>query len=173
MVELWSALMVPAVAVNVADVKPAAIATEAGTVSSAFVFESVTDAPPVSAAPLSVTVQVVLAELLTVDGAHERDVIVGTRGAPPVTIPPVPVMAVPLAELEAAMPLVTAIVVLIAPGAINRLMTATVPFDIVPAFMPETRHVYVPTPAVQFSVLLALVAAAPTIAEMEATLVEG
>jgi hypothetical protein len=50
--------MAAVVALNVAEVKPAAIVTEAGTVSTALLSVSVTDAPPVGAALVSVTVQV-------------------------------------------------------------------------------------------------------------------
>lgn len=46
------------VALNVVEVEPAATVTEAGTVSTAFVFVSVTAAPPVGATPVSETVQV-------------------------------------------------------------------------------------------------------------------
>jgi len=58
MVALWLLLIVPAVAVNVLVVDPAATVTEAGTVNSALLLDSVTDAPPAGAAEESVTVQV-------------------------------------------------------------------------------------------------------------------
>jgi hypothetical protein len=50
--------MAPVVALNVAEAAPAATVTEAGTVSTALVFVSVTAAPPAGAAPVNVTVQV-------------------------------------------------------------------------------------------------------------------
>jgi hypothetical protein len=43
---------------NVAEIKPAATVTDAGTVSAALVFASVITAPPAGAAPVNVTVQV-------------------------------------------------------------------------------------------------------------------
>ena len=52
-------LMVPVVALKVADVAAAATVTEAGTVSVELVLVSVTLAPPVGAAWVKVTVQVV------------------------------------------------------------------------------------------------------------------
>ena len=52
-------LMVPVVALKLADVAAAAIVTEAGTVSVELVLVSVTLAPPVGAAWVKVTVQVV------------------------------------------------------------------------------------------------------------------
>ncbi len=57
-VPLWLARMVPAVAVNVLLVDPAATVTEAGTVSCALLLDSVTDAPPAGAACDNVTVHV-------------------------------------------------------------------------------------------------------------------
>ena len=52
-------LMVPVVALKVADVAAAATVTEAGTVRVELVLVSVTLAPPVGAACVKVTVQVV------------------------------------------------------------------------------------------------------------------
>ena len=52
-------LIVPVVALNVAEVAAAATVTEAGTVSVELVLVSVTLAPPVGAAWVKVTVQVV------------------------------------------------------------------------------------------------------------------
>jgi len=50
--------MAPVVALNVAEVDPAATVTEAGTVSTVLVFVSVTTAPPAGATFVSVTVHV-------------------------------------------------------------------------------------------------------------------
>jgi hypothetical protein len=49
--------IVPAVAVNVAEVEPAATVTEAGVVSKELSSESATKVPPAGAALISVTVQ--------------------------------------------------------------------------------------------------------------------
>jgi hypothetical protein len=52
--------MVPAVAVNVPLVAPAETVIEAGTVRPALLSDTVTLVPPVGAAPLRVTVQVLV-----------------------------------------------------------------------------------------------------------------
>jgi hypothetical protein len=62
-----------AVTLKVADVTPAATATDAGAVSLAFEFVSATLAPPVGAALLRVTVQVVLAFAFRLAAAHCRE----------------------------------------------------------------------------------------------------
>jgi hypothetical protein len=57
-VALWLLPMVVVVALNVAEVVPADTVTDAGTVRAAFVLVSATLAPPVGAAWVRVTVQV-------------------------------------------------------------------------------------------------------------------
>ncbi len=52
---------------------PAATVTEAGSVAAALLLESETDAPPVGAAPLKVTVPVVDVPLVTVAGETATD----------------------------------------------------------------------------------------------------
>lgn len=172
-VALWLLATVPVVAAKVAEVAPAATVTEAGTVSTVLVFVSVTAAPPVGAAPVKVTVQVVLLELLNVEGVHDRVVTVGKTTAVTVTRPPVPEipMAVPAVD-EAAM-LLIAIGTLLTPAAGETFTTATVPFKTVLAFIPETRQEYAPEVEEQLNVLEALVAAAPAVADMETTLLAG
>jgi hypothetical protein len=66
-------VMVPVIAMKVADVAAAATVTEAGTVRVVLEFERVTLAPPVGAAWVSVTVQVLdeLAPML--EGLQLRD----------------------------------------------------------------------------------------------------
>jgi hypothetical protein len=63
---------VPAVAVKFADVAPAATVTDAGTGSAALLEERLTEAPPVSAANVSVTVQVVVAPEVTEFGEQDK-----------------------------------------------------------------------------------------------------
>ncbi|NWF84226.1 MAG: hypothetical protein HXY18_10390 [Bryobacteraceae bacterium] len=63
-------VMAPAVAVNVALEAPAATVTEAGTDSSELLSDTDTVTPPVGAAPLRVTVQVLLAPEESVVGAQ-------------------------------------------------------------------------------------------------------
>jgi hypothetical protein len=164
-------MMVPAVAVKVADVAAAATMTDAGTVRVELVLVRVTEAPPVGAAPFRVTVQVELPELFKVVGRQDREVTVGH--APPVTVPPVAESgtAVPAGEEATLLPITIGVAV--RPTAMVRFTTATAPFEMTPAFNPQARQVYVPELAEQLNVLLAAVRAAPELTEMETTLVRG
>ena len=128
---------------NVAEVAPAPTVTDPGTVSVVFVFVSVTTAPPLGAAPLKVTVHAALLERLNVEGVHDKTVTIG-KGAVPITVPPVPDSAMAFPAAEAAMVLLNALGVLLTPAANDRFTTATVPFETVPPFMPETRQEYAP-----------------------------
>jgi hypothetical protein len=58
---LWLLEILPTVAVNVVEVAPAGTVTELGTGSSELLLDSKTSEPPVGAAPLNVTVHVVVA----------------------------------------------------------------------------------------------------------------
>jgi hypothetical protein len=60
----------PAVAVKVAEVAPAATTTDAGTVTTAVLLLRPTEAPPAGAAWVKVTVQVVVLPELSVAGEH-------------------------------------------------------------------------------------------------------
>ena len=72
-------LIVPAVAVNVLEIDPAATVTEAGTVSRPLLLDSETMAPPAEAACDSVSVQVDVTALPRLAGAQESEL--GTTGA--------------------------------------------------------------------------------------------
>src|ERR1019366_1117909 len=72
-VAVWSDAIVPAVAVKVVVVDPAATATDPGTVSDAVLLDSVTVPPPVF---VSVTVQLLAPPLLSVAGVHDNDLTV-------------------------------------------------------------------------------------------------
>ena len=72
-VALWLLAMVLVVALKVAVVAPAATVTEAGTVSTVLVLVSVTAAPPVGAACVNVTVQVLDAFCPRLVGLHTSD----------------------------------------------------------------------------------------------------
>jgi hypothetical protein len=128
--------IVPAVAVKVPVVADAAIVTEAGTVNKALLLDSATTAPPAGAAPLKVTVQLEVAELAKLLGTHASEVGTIGGGPPPVTMPPVNASVIELAAAEAAIPLIPS-VVLETPEAIVRFTTATVPFEMILAFIPE------------------------------------
>ena len=71
---------VPAVAVKFAVVAPAVTVTDAGTVRAALFEESPTDAPPVSAAELNVTVQLEVAPEVTELGEQDRPETTGMGG---------------------------------------------------------------------------------------------
>ena len=72
-------VIVPAVAVKVAVVAPAATVTEAGTVNNALLLDSGTATPPDGAAPDKVTVQVELPALPRLDWLHPSEL--STTGA--------------------------------------------------------------------------------------------
>jgi hypothetical protein len=170
-VALCELVMAIVVTENCADVLPAVTVTDPGTVSVELVLDKVTPAPPVGATPLSVTVHVEVPELVKLVGVQERDPTPGE--APPVTIPPVAERGRLVPAAEAAKPLVIGIDVEVALVVMTRFSTATLPFEMMPAFMPETKHVYVPVPTRQLSVLPAADDAAPAVAEIEATLAGG
>jgi len=121
-------------------VADAATVTEVGTVNKPLLLERVTLAPPVGAAPLNVTVQLALAELPRLPGTHASDAGTIGGGPPPVTTPPVNERVIALPEAEAPSPL-TPIVVLETPEAIVRFTTATVPLEMMLAFIPEAIQV--------------------------------
>jgi hypothetical protein len=78
-------------------------------------------------------------------------------------------MLIPSPAFEPAAVLPIAIEVLLTPAANETFKTATAPFEIVLAFMPQTKQVYAPGAEEQLSVLEAFAAAAPALAEMETT----
>jgi hypothetical protein len=130
--------IVAVVALKVADVAAAATVTEAGTVRLEFVFVRATTAPPVGAAPVSVTVQVALAELLNVAGTQDREVTEGNP--PPVTIPPIPEVRITFPEADDASAPPSPSAVVLTPAAIFKFTIPTVPFAIVAAFIPDATH---------------------------------
>jgi len=130
--------IVPAVAVKVAEVVPAATVTDLGTDSSPVLLESATVAPPADAGWFSETVQFDEPPLLSDVGLHESPVNVGNGT---VIVPPVPVMEIALpaavepTTLESPIELVRADVVIVT------LITATTPFCITASFIPNSKHV--------------------------------
>lgn len=73
----------------------------------------------------------------------------------------------------AANALVIGMDVVVTPTAMTIFIVATVPFEMIPEFEPETIQVYVPDDPEQLKVLEALVDAAPGIAEIDTTLAVG
>jgi hypothetical protein len=127
--------------VNVAVVAAAATVTEGGTVSRRLLLVMATAVPPTGAAPLNVAVQLAVPELARLVGRQAREVRTIGGGPPPVTTPPVGESVIALPDAEAAKLLLIPIAVLLTPEAIVRFTTATVQFDFMLAFMPETRQV--------------------------------
>jgi hypothetical protein len=122
-VAVWSAAIVPAVAVNVAVLDPAATTTDPGTVSAAVLLDSVTVPPLVFD---SVTVHMLVRPVLSEPGVQLKPVNIGSTGV--VTVPPVPVMDNASPSRVAPSVLVTPTVVLVTPAAIVTVTTATTPF---------------------------------------------
>ena len=77
---------------------------------------------------------------LKVAGRHDSKLTLGRTG-PDVTVPPVAETVIALPEADAAKPLFIPIDVEVAPPAMVTLITATVPFAITLAVIPETTHV--------------------------------
>ena len=162
---------VAVVALNVAELPNAATVTDDGTVRVELLFVRATLAPPGGAAPLSVTLHVELLELPKLAGLQDKELTLGN--APLVTVPPVEESAISSPEGDAARLLLIAIEVMVKPTDMVRFTTATVPFEMIPEFMPDTTQVYVPKPGKQFKLLEALLDAAPAVAEIAATLAAG
>jgi hypothetical protein len=135
----WLAVKAPVVALNVADVNPAATSTDVGTVRVELVFVSETVLPPAGAAWFSVCV-VLLAPLgPKVVGLHASAVTtVGSAAA--VTTPPMPATGSEFPEGSAPSAFVTLIVVLATPDAIVTPTVATTPFPITLVFKPNSRQ---------------------------------
>ena len=159
---------------NDALVAPAGTVTEAGVVKLALLSERVTTAPPVGAAPLKVTVQVVVPGVLIVAGAQSRLVGVTVPDCVTEIVPELPVRVIEEPVEEAPSTLVSPMVVLPADGESVILTTATVPFPMLLAFMPLAIQIYDPgVVLLQVNVSPAAVTAAPATWEIVATLAVG
>ena len=140
---------VPALAVNVAVVAPAATVTDAGTVSAALLLDKATEAEA-DGAMESPTVQVDVAPDSTELGRHCS---VETVGATLMT-PPLPVSArnVPSEAAATVLPIVRVSEDCVLDGDTVAVTTATTPLAIVLAFMPLAKHVTDPVPEEQVRV---------------------
>lgn len=154
---------------KLALVAPAAIVTEDGTVRLALLADRVTEAPLLEAAALNVAVQFAVPGVTIVVGVHDNDATVGLIVPEPVIVPPVPlsVRALPVGSAAEALVKLMDVVLTLEPIVI--FTTATTPLAMLFAFKPVARQVYVPEPAAQLSVLPAVVAVAPAVAEMDVT----
>lgn len=172
MVVVPAALTVPAVALKVADVAPAATVTDAGTVTAELLLDKATADPPDGAAPESVTVQVELPPDDRLAGEHcrlERVVVPAcTAMAPPVALV---ISPLPLAELATAdneigtLPLLDALNVNVA--------VATVPLPIVLSFKPLAMHKIWPADELHWTVFPAAVNADAAATLTEVTEADG
>src|SRR5580700_677029 len=127
------------VALKLPVVKPAPTVTVPGTVSANCLLLNPTTAPPAGAPPLSVTMHTLVAFAPRLAGLHAS---VDTTGRlPPVTTPPAGEIVIAPPEAEDAMLLLIPTVVVGTPEAVVTFTTASVPFDMMLAFMPEASHV--------------------------------
>jgi hypothetical protein len=164
---------VPAVTLKLAVAVPAGTVTAEGTVSIEADRLNATTAPPAGAGPARVIAQFDVPELLSVEGRHTSELILGNGVVPLVTLPPDAVTASASPICEAPRLFVTPIAVSFTPGAIARFTTATTPSGIELLFSPHAMQVYVPEPPLQLNDLLEAVAADPGVAEIETTFAAG
>ena len=158
----WSEETVPAVAVKVADVDPAATVTDDGTVNAALLLDIVTAALVVAAVD-RVTVQPLDAPELTFAGEHCSPATSGTLTLWTLMTPPTPVTIWafpspvdakgPVIEMGTLDPPVD--------GAMTTVMVATTPLLMVPASIPLARQVTDPATELQLKVLPAAVKLGP------------
>ena len=127
-------VIVPAVAVKVAEAAAAAMVTEAGTVSKALLSDSATTVPPVGAGWFRVTVHVVEVPDSRVVELQVRSVRLGETIV--VIVPPVAVMGVPLPDCVAPNAPVTPIEATVVPVEIVAVTIATTPFWMMFALSP-------------------------------------
>ncbi|HUI77444.1 MAG TPA: hypothetical protein VLY24_05995 [Bryobacteraceae bacterium] len=163
--------IVPAVAVKLALLLPAATVTDAGTVKLVEFELRVTVAPPVPAGLLKLTVQVEDPAELN-DAGQDRELTV-VAAPETVIVPPVLETATDEPAREAPMALVRLIAAVVAPLVKVAVTTATTPLEIILALMPAATHIYAAAPPVHEMDLPAAVAAAPAITLMLATLAAG
>jgi len=137
------AILLLAVALKVVVAEPAGtVIVDAGTGKSVLLLDNETVVPPVGLDPLSVTVQVVLAEVLRVFGLQDTEVRVGAATPPePVTTPPEAEVGMVFPTASVASVLLIPTDVLLTPAAIVRFTTATTPLAMVVVFIPVARQV--------------------------------
>jgi hypothetical protein len=122
-VAVCAVVIVPAVAVKVAEVTPAPMETDCGTVNARTLLAKVTVAPPVLD---TVTVQTLDPPVVSGPGVQVSPTAVG--GVSELTDPPLPATIRLWPAAVAPMAFATAIAALAAPGATVRLTVATTPF---------------------------------------------
>jgi hypothetical protein len=137
-VAVWAEEMVPAVAVNVADVEPAGTSTDEGTVRLELLLLSATVAPPVPAAALNDTEQLDVPGALIAVGLHVRER--KDTAEPTLRVPPLAVTVRLVPVGDAANTLVSPMLTL--PEEIEgvTLTVASTPFPIAVRFKPLAMH---------------------------------
>jgi hypothetical protein len=149
-VAVWSDAIVPAVAVKLAVVDPAATATDPGTVSAAVSLDSVTVPPPVL---VSVTVHVLVPPVPSVEGVHDTapTVTAVAREIDAVRVPPFKAAVSVAVWSDAIVPAVAVKLAVVDPAPTNSdpgTVSTAVLLDSVtvppPVFVSVTVHVLVP-----------------------------
>jgi hypothetical protein len=153
------------VAGNVVVVAPTATDTVAGTVTAVLLLERAIVVAPDAAAD-KVTVQLELAPDEIVVGLHVSAEIVGGAASTADITPPVPVTDTLVPATDDPMGYDTAMEALVRLEVVVKEATATIPLDMVLAFVPDTRHMYVPLLPLQLIDLPAAVAAGPAVTVM-------
>ena len=156
---------------NVAELAAAATVTDAGTVSVALLFDRVTIAPPVGAALLRLTVQVLEAlgpRLVGLQASAEM-----STGAATEMLPPVADMGMAFPIVDAPNAPLTPIVIELALGASPTVTTATLPFGITFVLNPVATQINELAPPAQLMLLPEDVRAESGVTEKLVTLAEG
>src|SRR5690349_21589092 len=141
---------------------PAGADTVAGTVTAGLLLDRAIVSAAEGAAD-KVTMQLELPPGEMVPGLHVIPVTLIGAPCPAETFPPVAVTGIPAAAGDAPIGFVTATEALVKLAVVVTEATATTPFEMVLAFMPAARHIYVPLPGLQITDLPAAVAAGPAV----------
>jgi hypothetical protein len=156
---------------KLAEVAAAATVTDAGTVSIALLFDTLTIAPPVGAALLRLTVQVLEAlgpRLLGLQASAEM-----STGAATEMLPPVADMGMAFPIVDAPKVPLTPIVIELALEASPTVTTATLSFGITFVLSPVATQIYELAPPAQYILLPEDVKAEAGVTEKLVTLAEG
>jgi len=162
--------MVPAVAVKVAEVEPAATVTEAGTGSAVLLLDRDTTVPPLGAAWASVTVPVVLAPEVRLVGEPWSEDKPDCQFVT-VTVPEFAAIdpADPFAKADPGTQTRMGTIAPLGAGERVTVTVATTPLPIVESVAPIAMHDTEPLTALQVIVLFALASAAPATTTAEVT----
>ena len=159
----------PADAVKLVWVAPAGTVTDVSADRTVELFEEIpTEVPPVNAADVRVTVQLVVPPEATGFGEHDKLETAGLT----VIVPPTPVIAVHVPSGRAPITLATGTATeLLAVVAMFAVIVATIPLPIAVPFIPVTTQVRDVLVGLQFRVLPEAVSAGPAAAVSDAIFV--